>query len=69
MIYSLLHYPATDAVVDLSPFQQYGNDMPTLVEAVNQVLLYGRMPAGMRTALISSNTRITRALRVAEAIA
>jgi hypothetical protein len=43
-------------VLDLSPFQPYGNDMPGLVEAVNQVLLYGRMPAAMKTALINAAT-------------
>jgi len=55
-MYSLLHYPATDATIDLSPFQPYGNDMAGLVEAVNQTLLYGRMPDGMRTALIAAAT-------------
>jgi hypothetical protein len=55
-MYSLLHYPATDATIDLSPFQPYGNDMAGLVEAVNQTLLYGRMPDSMRTALITAAT-------------
>lgn len=40
--------------VDLSPFQPYGNDMAGLVEAANQVLLYGRMPAGMKQAIITA---------------
>src|SRR5476651_1785284 len=47
-------------------FQAYGNDMPGLVEAANQVLLYGRMPAAMKQALITAaapgydaQTRIT----------
>jgi len=52
--YSILSSPAGDTVVDLSPFQAYGNDMPGLVEAVNQVLLYGRMPAAMKQALITA---------------
>ncbi len=56
LIFSAIHYPATDMVLDLSPFQPYGNDMPGLVEAVNQVLLYGRMPAAMKTALITAAT-------------
>ena len=42
--------------LDLSPFQAYGNDMSGLVEAVNQVLLYGRMPAGMKQVLITAAT-------------
>lgn len=45
-----------DITVDLTPFQPYGNDMVGLVEKVNQVLLYGRMPAGMKTVLINAAT-------------
>jgi hypothetical protein len=52
--YELLSNPTSDVTLDLSPFQPYGADMPTLVEAANQVLLYGRMPAGMRQALIQA---------------
>lgn len=55
-IYSLLNYPGGDVTIDLSPFQAYGNDMPGLVEAVNQVLLYGRMPAGIKQVLITAAT-------------
>jgi len=40
--------------LDLSPFQPYGNDMPGLVEAVNQTFHYGRMPAEMKQALIAA---------------
>ena len=46
--------PGGDLVVDLSPFQPYGNDMPGLVEAVNQTLLYGRMPAAMKQILVNA---------------
>jgi uncharacterized protein (DUF1800 family) len=57
LLYSILHYnPATDWVIDLTPFQAYGNDMPGLVEAVNQALLYGRMPAAMKSVLIDAAT-------------
>ncbi len=51
---AMLSNPGPDVVIDLTPFQPYGNDMPDLVEAVNQVLLYGRMPAGMKQALITA---------------
>lgn len=58
-----------DYTIDLSPFQPFGNDMPGLVEVVNQKLLYGRMPAAMKQALIDAampgydaNTRITTVL-------
>ena len=54
--YNLLHYPATDAVIDLTPFQPYGNDMAGLVEQANQTFLYGRMPAGMKQAIIDAAT-------------
>lgn len=40
--------------LDLSPFQPYGNDVPGLVEAVNQTFHYGRMPAAMKQALITA---------------
>lgn len=54
MIFSALYQPGGDVVIDLTPFQAYGNDVPGLVEAVNQKLLYGRMPAGMKQALITA---------------
>jgi hypothetical protein len=51
----LLSNPSSgDFALDLSPFQPYGNDLPGLVELVNQKLLYGRMPAGMKPALIDA---------------
>lgn len=50
----ILGNPSSDTQIDLSPFQPYGNDMPSLVEAVNQALLFGRMPAGMKQALINA---------------
>jgi hypothetical protein len=57
---NLFHYLLTsqggDVSIDLSPFQPYGNDMAGLVEAVNQTLLYGRMPAGMKQILIDAAT-------------
>ena len=40
--------------MDLTPFQQYGDDMPRLVEAVNQTFHYGRMAAEMKQALITA---------------
>lgn len=43
-----------DTTVDLTPFQAYGNDLPSLMEAANQVLLYGRMPPEIKQALITA---------------
>ena len=55
-MFQMLNNPATDVVTDLSPFQPYGNDMNGLVEMANQTFLYGRMPAGMKTAIINAAT-------------
>jgi hypothetical protein len=43
-----------DLLVDLTPFQPYGNDMAGLVEKANQVLLYGRMPAAMKQVIVNA---------------
>lgn len=58
---NLFHYMLSnptggDFSLDLSPFQAFGNDMPGLVEFVNQKLLYGRMTAPMKQALIDAAT-------------
>ncbi|HYE30352.1 MAG TPA: DUF1800 family protein [Methylomirabilota bacterium] len=55
---NLFHHMLTsgggDMMIDVSPFAPYGNDMPSLVEAANQILLYGRMPDAMKQALITA---------------
>jgi len=56
LFHYLLSSPGGDFTLDLSPFQPYGNDMPGLVEAANQILLYGRMPATMKQILITAAT-------------
>ncbi len=58
---NLFHYmlsnPAGgDFTLDLMPFQPFANDMPGLVELVNQKLLYGRMTAAMKQTLIDAAT-------------
>ncbi len=53
-MYWLLTQSGNTVTFDLSPFQPYGNDMPGLVEAVNQVLLYGRMDPAMKQILIDA---------------
>ena len=62
-------YSLLGGAPNLPAFQPYGNDMPGLVEAANQVLLYGRIPAAMKQALITAaapgydaQTRITTVL-------
>ncbi len=55
LFHSIIRSPSNgDLVVNLSPFQPYGNDMPALVEAVNQALLYGRMSDTMKQVLITA---------------
>ena len=54
VMFQMLHQPGSDVVIDLTPFQPYGNDMNGLVELANQTFLYGRMPAGMKTAIINA---------------
>ncbi len=68
-LYTLLSSSGGDSVVDLSPFQPYGNDMPALVEATNRVLLHGRMPAALKQVIATAaaagydaTTRIQTAL-------
>lgn len=56
-IYDLLSYANNGAgSIDLTPFQSYGNDMPALVDAVDRVLTYGRMPAAMKQSLVVAAT-------------
>jgi hypothetical protein len=56
-IHAILSQPnGADVTIDLSPFQAYGNDMPGLVEAANQRLLYGRMTPEMKQVLITAAT-------------
>lgn len=56
-IHAILSQPGGMGVtIDLSPFQPYGNDLPGLVEAVNQRLLYGRMTPAMKQVLINAAT-------------
>lgn len=52
--YGVLNNPGTDVTVDLAPFMPYGHDMAGLVEAANQALLYGRMPAAMKTIIMNA---------------
>ena len=54
--YMLSNPASSDFTLDLTPFQPFGNDMPGLVELVNQKLLYGRMSAAMKQTLIDAAT-------------
>jgi hypothetical protein len=54
---------------DLSPFVSVAGNTPQLIDAVDQALLYGRMPAQMRQSLANAivaqsdnNSRVQTAL-------
>lgn len=56
-IYELLTYANNGAgSIDLTPFQIHANDMTALVDAVDRVLTYGRMPALMKQSLVAAAT-------------
>ena len=55
-MYYLLTSTGGDFSLDLTPFQAYGYDMQSLVEAANQTFLYGRMPTAMKQILITAAT-------------
>lgn len=49
--WQILYHPGAEFPVDISEFLAIGGDTAALIEAVNQRLLYGRMPSGMRDQL------------------
>ena len=56
-IYQFLYYANNGTgTIDLTPFQTYANDMPALVDAVDRVLTYGRMPSQMKQSLVTAAT-------------
>jgi hypothetical protein len=54
VMFQMMSHPGTDVVINLAGFQPYGHDMNGLIEMANQTFLYGRMPAGMKTAIITA---------------
>ena len=54
LIHSVLAYPGPDMPVDLTAFQPHGSNMSALVDAVNTRLLYGRMSAEMKQAIMTA---------------
>jgi hypothetical protein len=53
-IYNVLHNPGSDTPFDLTPFVNLGNNTSALIDAVDQTLLYGRMPQAMRQSLANA---------------
>lgn len=54
LMWRLLNQPGGDARIDLSPLTAVANDTNQLVSRVDQMLLWGRMPAAMRQALATA---------------
>ncbi|MBI5256720.1 MAG: DUF1800 family protein [Burkholderiales bacterium] len=53
-IWQILSNPGADFPLDLSRFVNLGGDIPGLINAVDQTLLYGRMSAAMRQSLATA---------------
>jgi hypothetical protein len=49
--WGIISNPATDVTLDISPFVAVAGNTPQLIDAVDQALLYGRMPQPMRQSL------------------
>ncbi len=52
--WAMISNPATDFTFDISPFIALGGNTPQLIDAVDQALLYGRMPQSMRQSLANA---------------
>jgi uncharacterized protein (DUF1800 family) len=68
-LWETISNPSTDMTTDLSPFTTVAGNTQQLIDAVDQVLLYGRMPATMRQSLANAivaqsdnNNRVQTAL-------
>jgi uncharacterized protein (DUF1800 family) len=55
-VYQILTSNGGDIVVDLTNFQAVAGDTTALLNEVDNVFFYGRMPAGVRTAITSAVT-------------
>jgi hypothetical protein len=55
-VYQILTSNGGDAVVDLTNFNAVAGNPTALLDEVDKVFFYGRMPAGVRTALTNAVT-------------
>ena len=53
-LWEIISNPATDIHHDLAPFTAVAGNTPQLIDAVDQALLYGRMPQAMRQSLANA---------------
>ena len=68
-LWEIISNPSTDMTTNLSPFVAVAGNTQQLIDAVDQALLYGRMPAPMRQSLANAvvaqsdnNSRVQTAL-------
>lgn len=54
MFWRIISNPGSDYAVNLTPFSAAQANIPQLIDAVDQALLYGRMPAAMRQTLATA---------------
>jgi hypothetical protein len=54
MMFQIINQPTSDPSIDLSPFNAVAGNTAQLLDLVDQKLFYGRMPAGMRTAIATA---------------
>ncbi|WP_414662972.1 DUF1800 family protein [Horticoccus sp. 23ND18S-11] len=54
LFWEILSNPGSDFPVDITPFVALAGDTVALIDAVDQTLLYGRMPAAMRQSLANA---------------
>lgn len=53
-IWEIVSNPATDFALSIAPFVAVAGNTPQLIDAVDQALLYGRMPQNMRQSLANA---------------
>jgi hypothetical protein len=53
-IWAIISNPATDFTLTMTPFTSVAGNLQQLIDAVDQALLYGRMPQNMRQSLATA---------------
>jgi hypothetical protein len=53
-MWDILSNPGSDFALDLSRFINLGGNIVALIDAVDQTLLYGRMPAALRQSIATA---------------
>jgi hypothetical protein len=53
-LWEIISNPATDFSITLTPFTSTAGNLQQLIDAVDQALLYGRMPQAMRQSIANA---------------